>query len=316
MDKSIKQYISASPKSNQTYESHLRNFDSWVNSNVEGDVTDVSLLDLQRYFKQQQETYADKTIQTRYWAISSLYGFLVGHGSINEDPTEEFSVHDYAGTQAERDAQHESEENHIYLTRDEVEKLAENAPTDHPLRNELIIRLLFETGLRAGELSRIKLENINRENGDITVESSKKRKKTEHRTVHWWSDATETLMTQWLDYGYRAGIFHANSSPYLFPSQERDRIREQEINKVVKQAAENAGLQEEQYTDAAGRSQWKITAHTLRHSCAMFILENGGSVADVKKLLGHSDIQITQQYTDPSVDATRELVRRIGRSGE
>jgi integrase/recombinase XerD len=242
-----------------------------------------------------------------------LYAFLEDHEEIalDGDPTESLQIGNYAGTQAKRDAEHESEEDHIYLTRDEVEQLSENVPTKNPLRNELIVRLLFETGVRIGELSRVKLENVDRENGDILVKSSKKRQRTEYRTVHYWSEATERLLTLWLDKGHRAGIYGASDSPYLFPTAKRERVREQAINDVVKQAAESAGLQEEQYEDAAGRTQWKITAHTLRHSCAMHLLNNGATVAHVKKLLGHTDIQTTQQYTDPSADNTREVVRKL-----
>ena len=302
----IQTFLDVSPKANPTYESHLTAFEEWV----DGDVTDVTLLDLKRYFGQQAEEYASKTVRTRYYAVSALYGFLEDHGEI-DDPTESIQISDYAGTQAKRDAEDETEADHIFLTRDEVEQLAENVPTKDALRNELIVRLLFETGLRVGELSRIKLENIDRENGDIRVKSSKKRQKTEYRTVHYWSEATERLLTLWLDKGHREGIFGASESPYLFPTPKRDRVREQAINDIVKQAAESAGLQEEQYEDAAGRSQWKITAHTLRHSCAMHLLNNGATIAHVKKLLGHADIQTTQQYTDPSADNTRKVVNKL-----
>lgn len=303
----IQTFLNASPKANPTYKSHLTAFGEWV----DGNVTDVTLLDLKRYFGQQSDEYADKTLQTRYSAISALYAFLEDHGQIGDDPTDSLEISDYAGTQAKRDAEHESEEDHIYLTPDEVEELAENVPTKDALRNELIVRLLFETGLRVGELSRVELANIDRENGDILVESSKKRQSTDYRTVHYWSEATERLLTLWLNKGHRAGIFDASDSPYLFPTAKRDRVREQAINDIVKQAAENAGLQEKQYEDAAGRSQWKITAHTLRHSCAMHLLNNGATIAHVKKLLGHADIQTTQQYTDPSADNTRKVVNKL-----
>jgi len=305
----IQAFLDVSPKANPTYKSHLTAFGEWV----DGDVTDVTLRDLKRYFNSQEDEYADKTLQTRYSAISALYAFLEDDDEIETDgdPTESFDISDYAGTQAKRDAEDDSEEDHIYLPPDEVEELAENVPTKDPLRNELIVRLLFETGLRVGELSRVKLENIDRENGDILVKTMKKRHKTERRTVHWYGEATEMLLTQWLDKGHREGIFGASESPYLFPTPKRDRIREQAVNDIIKQAAESAGLQEKQYEDAAGRSQWKITAHTLRHSCAMHLLNNGATIAHVKKLLGHADIQTTQQYMDPSADNTRKVVNKL-----
>jgi integrase/recombinase XerD len=68
------------------------------------------------------------------------------------------------------------------------------------------------------------------------------------------------------------------------------------LNDIVKQAAENAGIQEVLYKDSAGRRHFKITSHTLRHSFAMHWLENGGSMEGLSKNLAHSSVTTTEIY--------------------
>lgn len=62
----------------------------------------------------------------------------------------------------------------------------------------------------------------------------------------------------------------------------------------MKNAADNAGIQETLYEDEAGKNQYKVTSHTLRHSFAMHYLKNGGSLEGLSKLLAHSSVTTTK----------------------
>jgi integrase/recombinase XerD len=67
------------------------------------------------------------------------------------------------------------------------------------------------------------------------------------------------------------------------------------IEDIVRQAAQNAGINERLYEDAAGNNRWKITPHSLRHSCATDMINNGADIYRVSKYLGHSSVKVTEE---------------------
>jgi integrase/recombinase XerD len=81
------------------------------------------------------------------------------------------------------------------------------------------------------------------------------------------------------------------------------------INTIVKQAAENAGLQEtiNEYSD--GRAIHKVTAHTLRHSFAMAQLNAGTDIRSLQTLLGHDELDTTLIYLQQSKEEAKEASR-------
>jgi integrase/recombinase XerD len=97
----------------------------------------------------------------------------------------------------------------VYITPEEKEALVENVPTP-TLRNELVIRLLWQTGVQKSELVEIELENIDRDEWSIKVWSNKTR---EWRTVL-YQTSLDFLMEQWLDGGHRDSYVPAGDSPY------------------------------------------------------------------------------------------------------
>lgn len=290
----------------QTYVSHVVSFLDWFEESREKDVGAVlestTERDIKAHLGSINSELAGKTVKTRLYAIRSFFDQMA-----DEDPTGDIDQSEYGGTKPERRKGGPESDEHTYLSKEEVAEMADLA-NGTPVRDPLIIRLLFETGMRVGELSRALLEYVDLEKQEMRIESLKKEEE-EWRTVYWHTDKTDRLMRLWIN-KHRPALWNADNSPYVFPTQGRERIREQLVNEIVKDAAESAGLQEVIGQDAAGRDQYKITAHVLRHSSARHLLDDiGMDVVDVKKIMGHSAIEITDHYAEGTSEDIREKLR-------
>lgn len=208
------------------------------------------------------------------------------------------------------------------LPAEAVETLAEHAdaakgPAD---RNRLMILLMYHTGVRAQELADMRLEHIDRDERKIKVYS----KKLDSSHVQadpwrhvWYGQSVEKHMARWLDYGGRDAFYTAAESPHLMVSERAERVSEDEINRIVKAAAESAGLQEVMCEDAGGMKRHLITSYTLRHSFAYECMQTneGTGRIDIKtlvELMGHQSTETTEKYLVFAEDDLRESHRLYG----
>jgi len=156
------------------------------------------------------------------------------------------------------------------------------------LRNELIIRLLYDTGCRRGELAQVRLEDIKREDDRIWIEAAKSPK---GRWVTYTPSYAGWHLDQWIDSGYRGATYYAREegSEFLFPTNESEHISGYRINSIVREAAEKAGLQASvgEYAGESDRKVRKVTAHTLRHSHSVQAIRSGIDVRRLAESLGH-----------------------------
>jgi len=255
---------------------------------------------------------SSNALQTRFYSLKSFFTYVESRKDDFENPLEPLDSSDYHSSQSRSEAERakRGRDERNYLSPDQIDELIESAQR---IRNKAIIGLLGETGVRAGELSRIRVDNINWDQQRIKVESLKKQDRTETRPVLWWTDNTNRLVDTWVS-DYRNSVPSAAESDYLFPTQKRERIREQDVNEVVKDAAKRAGLQEVLWTDSNGRDQHEITAHTLRHSAIRrWVNHLRVSLPTVQKLAGHSSIDITEIYAEPDADDAAEELRDMAR---
>ncbi len=151
-----------------------------------------------------------------------------------------------------------------------------------------IFELLYASGLRVSELVDLNLININFTQGYLKCMG----KGSKERLVPLGDEAKKALF----DYLKEKNITINKSTPKdlpLFTDKLNNRISRQEIYKIIK------GL--------GGYIEKHITPHTLRHSFATHMLENGADLRVVQELLGHSDVSTTQLYTHISKKRLKEI---------
>jgi len=164
------------------------------------------------------------------------------------------------------------------LTRDEVSKLINSAETR---KSRLILSLLYSSGLRVSELVNLKPQDINFAENIGWVRGGKGSK-----------DRMFTLSSN-LAGEIKEYLKRKENSKYLF--SEEDPLTTRNIQKIVKQLRTKADIQK------------KITPHTLRHSFATHLLENGTDIRMIQALLGHSSLNTTQIYTHISSDQIKKI---------
>lgn len=305
-----------------SYDRAIRKWWTWLSeSSDEPNLWDVDQAKMRAYVSDLlSEDYAVNTIKSRRAGVGKFYDIvpqLIEEGQIDVDispdeivnPNEGLDLSGWKQLQAETKQEQELGEDFYYLTPTEKELLCDNLPTPR-LRNELLIRLLYQTGLRQGELGRCRLSDIDRNTRCITVRSTSA--KNDERRTTYYRESLDFLMDQWLDAGYRDSVSGASESRYLFPTREAEHIKRTGINLIVVEAAHDAGIQEELYVDKNGHQRMKVTAHALRHSFAVQSLLNGMDLKTLQDLLGHQNLETTEQYLEVIEQHKRRIASQRG----
>ncbi|GAM09371.1 tyrosine recombinase XerD [Geobacter sp. OR-1] len=173
----------------------------------------------------------------------------------------------------------------------EVEALLSAPKTESALdlRDRAMLELLYATGLRVSELVSLKLQNLNLQAGYLMTMG----KGNKERVVPMGESARRSLEHYLLS--CRAQVDKRSGSEYLFISRLGDRMSRQAFWNLIKKRALEAGIVK------------NISPHTLRHSFASHLLENGADLRSVQLMLGHADLSSTQIYTH----ITRERLKRL-----
>lgn len=159
------------------------------------------------------------------------------------------------------------------------------------LRDKAILELLFSTGLRVSEVSRLKRENINLKKDEFTV-----RGKGSKLRIVFLSNEAKNALENYLS--RRQDI-----SPYLFISHDKaGRGREDQTGLTPRSIERLVG----KYARIAGITK-KVTPHTMRHSYATDLLLSGADIRSVQAMLGHSSITTTQVYTHITDQQLRDV---------
>lgn len=197
----------------------------------------------------------------------------------------------------------------------EVKRLFRNFKN---VRNRLMAYFAVATGVRNSDIRTLRLGDVaydkllvhipNPKNGDpYDVPISRE---------------LASRLKQWEQTG-REGYATAESSPYMFPSRQGERLTQNDsFNKPVMRAAERAGIQETIGTvsvlnsrdlrDEQCREIHRVTVHTLRHTCLTMLKKAGAPPEARRKLANHKDIETTEEYTHDDEDKHwRDLIRDL-----
>jgi len=309
------------------YRRHVQYFTEYLNEHTDVDLWSCHSGHVEEYYlKMLEDGYAPSSVRVAHAGISDFYQVVEEFGqdgrrgfpqiSIDQDPTEYASPERLDGMH--KKSKKEMEGGDRPLSQEEVSELIDNVPAP-TVRNKLICKILYQTGIRRSELVRIKLEDIDFEERRIDVDDVK----TEDSREVWYQPILDSLLSMWIE-ADRPAVFYADESDYLFPTKRGVRMQEQTVSEVVSQAAENADLQEEIYqtkrpTNAKDGYKTptvkRVGAHTLRKSFGVHFINQGGDISFLADLLGHEDIETTKDsYLKYSSKDLRNSARQYGPS--
>lgn len=289
----------------EKYARTVRQFAEWLDGKSLNDVTEYDAEDF--LLEMSENDYAGSTIRGTYAALNKFYEVS---REVDENPVEDLSISSWNAVKGGSKKSEALGTDVHYLKTDEIQKLVDNVPSPK-LRNELIIKLLYQTGLRGGELVNIKLRDIDTDERSINIHAPKSH---QNRTVY-YQPSLSTQLKIWLE-AERQSFIHAAESDYLFPTNYGERLKRHGLDTVVRKAVKNAEMDETLYTDAGGDKVTRVTAHSLRHSFAVHSLRRGMDVRTLQELLGHADIETTQIYLDLAKEDVKQKARQFGPSLE
>jgi len=165
------------------------------------------------------------------------------------------------------------------LTKDEMKRLIE---VTHNIKHKLIIKLLYGCGLRVSEIVNLKKPNFNFNEDLIHIKLGKGKK---DRFVK----IPEILKQELINYS------NLNDNEIFFVSTRGRKLTTATIQKIIKNSSKKAEIKK------------NISPHTLRHSFATHLLEQGTDLRIIQKLLGHSDIKTTQIYLKVSNQSIKNI---------
>ena len=215
-------------------------------------------------------TVLGKSEATKTRILASLrcfYKFMLSKGFCEIDPTETVKI-----KRTEKKLPGILDSNEIMLL------LSQTDGTDYKSRRDkAMLELLYATGIKVSELIELTVSNINLQIGILHLHNEKK-----ERIVPMYPAAVKAISSYLVN--VRPVIVTDEAEDRLFTNMNGQPMSRQGFWKIIKHYAETAGIKKD------------ITPHTLRHSFAAHLLENGAQLKDIKEILGHSDISSTQVY--------------------
>ena len=173
-----------------------------------------------------------------------------------------------------------------YLSYEELAKILDNIDisTKIGLRNRLLVELFYATGCRVSEMINIKVSDINKSNNSIRIMG----KGSKERIVYFGEYARD----------YLDRYLPLIDTDYLFTQESRDKLSIHDVEYIISDLVKNLAL------------KTHVTPHTLRHTFATHLLNNGADIKTVQELLGHSSLNTTGIYTHVSNERIKEVYRK------
>ncbi|QRN86505.1 site-specific tyrosine recombinase XerD [Clostridia bacterium] len=218
------------------------------------------------------------SISRKISSLRSFYDFMIRERYMDKNPM--------TGIHSPKLGRHLPD----FLTQDETEQLLKMPARDTVLglRDLCILELLYSAGLRVSELTSLEAKNISFEQGYLRVIG----KGNKERIVPLGEIAVTMLRTYLLQSRTELA---KGSDRHLFLNRSGKLITRQSVWNLIKKYCKKAGIKK------------NVSPHTLRHSFATHLLENGADLRSVQEMLGHADISTTQIYTHVSRKHIRDV---------
>lgn len=226
----------------------------------------------------EKNSFAAATVSRYIASIKAFFHYLVKEGITSEDVSESLKAPKIEKKIPE------------ILSMEQVVNLLEQPKGDMPkeLRDKAMLELLYATGIRVTELITLKVEDVNLQMGFIVCKDAHK-----ERVIPFGPEAKKALLS-YMNRS-REAMVQDDSQDMLFVNCSGKPMSRQGFWKLIKFYAKKAGIDAD------------ITPHTIRHSFAAHLVENGADLRSVQEMLGHSDISTTQVYANMNHNRIREV---------
>lgn len=259
----------ASSNTVASYLRDIRQFAEWLTNNEGAAVVDATQLNISGFLAHlEEEGRSAATVSRCLASLKNFYAYLVTSGFVEKTPVTD--IHIDRG---------EKKLPQILSGREIELLLAQPACVDAKgYRDKAMLEVMYATGIRVSELIDLDIDDVNLELGIIKCSGAKK-----NRTIPLYPGALRAL-TVYLREIRHSMVFNPDEHA-LFVNMGGARMSRQGFWKILKHYQASAHIEKD------------ITPHTLRHSFAVHLLENGADLGSVQELMGHSDISSTQLYT-------------------
>ena len=289
MEKQLKQFFkfleNDKKASNNTLQSYKRDLSQYINYLAVKEIkyNKVSEEQIKEYLKYlvEEENKKPSTISRMIASIRSFYQYEVKNKKVSKDPTENVQ-----SPKIEKKAP-------CILTTQEVELLLEQ-PTDADLkgiRDKAMLEFAYATGMRVTEIISLNVEDVNLEKEYVECKTGNKK-----RDIPLGKIALNAVK-EYLNKA-REVLVKSDKEKSLFVNLNGKRLTRQGFWKIIKYYQEQAHIDKD------------ITPHTLRHSFATHLLQNGAELKAIQSMLGHSDISSTQVYMQFQNDGLNNIYKK------
>ena len=257
------------------YERDIKDYLEYLD-NKDLNYRNINKVDVINYLKFLDECkLSNATISRHLSSLRTYYNYLVNHNIINTNPFNRVS-----NPKKEKKLP-------TYLYEDEIKDILDNLEDDdiYKRRNRLIMELFYSTGMRLSELSSIKLNDINGDEIKVLGKGSKER-------IVYLDKVVIRLLDDYLNND--RDLFNPKTN-YLILNKNGNKLSNRSIESIVNDIIRTSAIKKH------------VTPHTIRHSFATHMLNNGCDLKVVQELLGHESLSTTQIYTHITNERIKEV---------
>lgn len=267
----------------ESYERDLRGFLLYLKNESVSTTKDIRRSHIMGHLAHlRSKKLANSTVSRNLASIRSFFNFLMQERRIEENPA------------GDLESPRQEKKLPKVISMKEIDSLLKQ-PDElkvSGIRDKAMLELLYATGIRVSELIDLGVNDVNTESGYIRCTG----KGSKERIVPVGAMAIQKVKN-YIEEG-RSKLVKDLKEQSLFVNQHGRRLTRQGFWKIIKKYARQAQIKKE------------ITPHTLRHSFATHLLENGADLRSVQEMLGHADISTTQIYTQVSKSKLRDVYER------
>lgn len=256
----------------KSYQLDLTDFFEYIESKKINYLT-ITNHDVRGYLKYLDScNLKNSTISRRISTLRTFYNYLV-----DENIVENNVFHNVKNPKLEKKLPN-------YLNYNEMEELLESIDisTTEGLEKRLLIEMFYSTGCRVSEMINVKISDIDFTNKTIRIMG----KGSKERIVYFGDYASKYLDNY---------ISKVKCDKYLFTNKKGEKLTINEVEQIVKDIMKHISI------------KTHVTPHTLRHTFATHLLNNGADIKTVQELLGHANLSTTGIYTHVSSDRLKDI---------